>query len=143
MYFPRLQEQLHGFHFVNKQDGLYRSRGSISYTCKCVCAIIATEFDFVNKQDGVEREYCISANRHRGIYLFRCSIWCGDYSRAAFITLDSMTVPRTQHPWLASRQIAVSKVVRKYGSYKIRSRNTQNNNSQWPRFGKCRLQLED
>ena len=33
-----------------------------------MCAIIATEFDFVDKQDGVKREYCISANRRRGIY---------------------------------------------------------------------------
>ena len=29
--------------------------------------------------------YRISANRRRGVYLFCCSVWCGDNSRAAFI----------------------------------------------------------
>ena len=51
--------------------------------------------------------YRISANRRRGVYLVRCSVWCGDYSRAAFITLGSMTVPRTQ---LAHRRITVDKL---------------------------------
>ena len=35
--------------------------------------------------------YRISANRRRGVYLFRWSVWCGDYSRAAFILLGNMT----------------------------------------------------
>jgi len=35
--------------------------------------------------------YRISANRRRGVYLFRWSVWCGDYSRAAFIRLGNMT----------------------------------------------------
>ena len=32
-----------------------------------------------------EWSYRISANRRRGVYLFRWSVWCGDYSRAASI----------------------------------------------------------
>ena len=31
------------------------------------------------------RTYRISANRRRGVYLFRWSVWCGHYSRTAFI----------------------------------------------------------
>ena len=32
-----------------------------------------------------QHNYRISANRRRGVYLFRWSVWCGDYSRAASI----------------------------------------------------------
>ena len=35
--------------------------------------------------NGLNVVYRISANRRRGVYLFRGSVWCGDYSRAASI----------------------------------------------------------
>ena len=61
--------------------------------------------------------YRISANRRRSDCLFCCPVWCGDYSRAALITLGSMTAPHTQHPYIASSQLnSVDKLVRRYGS---------------------------
>ena len=41
-----------------------------------------------------QASYRISANRRRGVYLFRWSVWCGDYSRAAFVLLAHSTQPK-------------------------------------------------
>ena len=66
----------------------------------------------------------------RGWYLFEGGIYYfGQYDCAAY-TASLASSPSK----------CVDKLVKNYGSYKTRSRNTQNNNSQWERFGKCRPQ---
>ena len=82
--------------------------------------------------------YHISANRLRGVYLFCRSCCCGNHSRAGFTTLAVDYDRAAFTSSLASSPSkCVNELVRRYGSYKSRSRNKQNNSSQWARFGKC------